>query len=61
MEDEYGEEGMPCFGEYNQWPECPNCILREKCKKFTEAEKQVSLRHKGKYSGRGKEKRRDRY
>lgn len=58
---ELDEEGIVCFGEYDQWPECAECILRKRCKKFTEAERQVSIRYKGKYTGRGKEKRRERY
>lgn len=50
-----------CFGEYGKRPHCSSCWLRKKCKKFTEAEKEVTLKHKGKYGFRGKERRRDKY
>lgn len=51
----------PCFGEYGKHQFCPRCNLRERCQKFTNAERQISIRHKGKYTGRGKERKRERY
>lgn len=50
-----------CFGEYGRTPYCKDCPVAKRCKRFTDAEKEVSLRYGGKYKGRGKEKRRDRY
>lgn len=55
------ENEKSCFGEFNKHEECANCFLREKCKRFTNAERQVSIRYKGKYKGRGKERRKDKY
>lgn len=50
-----------CFGEYGQHESCPTCHLKEPCKKFTKAEEEVTLRHKGKYGFKGKEKKKDKY
>lgn len=50
-----------CFGEYGEHKECLTCKLRENCKKFTAAEREVSIRYSGKYTGRGKEKRKEKY
>ena len=50
-----------CFGEHGRYDFCDTCLLKAKCKRFTNVEHQVSIRHKGKYSSRGKEKGRDRY
>jgi len=53
-------EGI-CFGEYGEYEECSSCHLKEACEKFTKAEKEVSIRYQGKYTGKGKEKRKDKY
>lgn len=50
-----------CFGEYKRYSYCETCKLREQCKRFSEAERNVSIRYKGKYSWRGKEVRKDKY
>lgn len=50
-----------CFGEYGEYEECQLCDLKEVCKKFKEREKNISIRYKSKYTGKGKEKRRDRF
>ncbi len=50
-----------CFGEYGRHPQCKECGIKRRCQRFTKAEKNISIRYKGKYTGRGKEKRRDRY
>jgi len=50
-----------CFGEHGLHELCNECPLRRRCQRFTAAEKQVSIRHKGKYTGKGKERRRERY
>lgn len=66
--DEKGEEGEDtpggalCWGEYRKHTECRHCTLRERCRRFQAAvERGTSLRYRGKYKGRGKEKRRDKY
>lgn len=59
LEGERIEEA--CFGEYGERVECLTCYLRKKCKRFTQAERAVTIRYKGKYSFRGKERRKDRY
>jgi len=59
--EEFDPDDSPCFGEYGQYSVCSDCSLRTKCKRFTEAEKNVTIRHKGKYTGTGKERRRDKY
>jgi len=60
-EEDEGFASDSCFGEYGEWQHCPHCGVKDKCKRFTEAEKKVAIRQKGKYSGRGKEIRRDSY
>ena len=51
-----------CFGEYGRHWRCKNCRLRLACEQFTkEQEKNLYLRYKGKYKGRGKFRRKDRY
>ena len=50
-----------CFGEYGNHLFCKQCTLQLRCKKFTSLEREVTLRYKGKYTGRGKESKRDRY
>lgn len=58
-EDE--EESEECYGEYGRNPLCKECPYIEKCKKFKEAEKALVRKYKGKYTGKGKEKQKDRY
>lgn len=53
-------EGL-CFGEYGLFENCKTCRFREACKKFTSAEREVTLRYQGKYKGRGKLREKDRY
>lgn len=55
------EKDEVCFGEYGQFEYCHECYLRDRCKKFTEAERNVAIRYQGKYTGKGKEKRKDKY
>ena len=50
-----------CFGEYGKYSYCPQCKLAIRCKKFRDAENEVSRRYKGKYTGTGKERARDKY
>lgn len=65
LEEIHGEKIDPdyalCFGEYGKRPKCPTCELRDKCKKFTEAERRVCIRCQGKYGHRGKKRKRDKY
>jgi len=51
-----------CFGEYGRHWRCKDCKLRLACEQFTkEQEKSLYFRYKGKYKGRGKYRRKDRY
>jgi len=61
LEEIEDENDYSCFGEYSSTSKCLNCSLRYRCKRFTEAERVVAIRYKGKYKGRGKERKRDKY
>ena len=60
--EEKEDFNFACFGEYGRHWRCKDCKLRLACEQFTkEQEKSLYLRYKGKYKGRGKYRRKDRY
>jgi len=50
-----------CYGEYGSQDECPTCPNRNECKKFTETERAIVRKYKGKYTGTGKFVEKDKY
>lgn len=62
VEEEEGEDLVQvCYGEHGSQEKCSACPDRKDCKKFTETEKKIVRKYKGKYTGTGKFVEKDKY